>query len=151
MPLTCCSRQFENRMNYLTSATQRICVRKIIKYPSGIPCKIRSRSRGFTAKIIPVSVITAGFYFSPFTFPRKPAGMYPLPHPCKTLLHSSLCLYFIWGSWGTWKNCVPVLCVPLHSNHCSISKLLRVHWQTRLTAGNSVGDCFVCMCTALLQ
>jgi len=43
-----------NKAKRLTVAMHRICVR-------GIPRKIRSRSRGITAKIIPVTVITAGF------------------------------------------------------------------------------------------
>jgi len=41
-------------MKRLTVAMHRICVR-------GIPCKIRSRSRGIIAKIIPVTIITVGF------------------------------------------------------------------------------------------
>ena len=43
-----------NKVKRLTVAMHRICVR-------GIPRKIRSRSRGITAKIIPVTVIAAGF------------------------------------------------------------------------------------------
>jgi len=62
---------------------------EIVKYTRGIPRKIRSRPRGITAKIIPVTVVTAGFVLisvsTPAGFLRKPAGLYPLPHPCKSL------------------------------------------------------------------
>ena len=43
-----------NNVKRLTVAMHRICVR-------GIPRKIQPRSRRITAKIIPVTVITAGF------------------------------------------------------------------------------------------
>jgi len=49
-------------------------ISKIVKYTRGIPRKIQSRPRGITAKIIPVTVVTAGFVLisvsTPAGFPR---------------------------------------------------------------------------------
>jgi len=56
-----------NNVKRLTVAMHRICVR-------GIPRKIQPRSRRITAKIIPVTVITAGFSSYPFPFPRDSRG-----------------------------------------------------------------------------
>ena len=60
----------------------------------GILRKIRSCPHSITAKIIPVTVVTAGFFLitisTPAGFPRKPAGLYLLLHPCKSLVHCKL-------------------------------------------------------------
>jgi len=58
-------------------------IHQIAKYIRGISSKNRSRPHGITAKIIPVTVVTAGFFLISVS---TPAGLYPLLHPCKSLI-----------------------------------------------------------------
>ena len=55
---------------------------KIVKYTRSIPRKIRSRRRGITAKIIPATVVTTGFFLISVSIPAgETHGIVPVTAP----------------------------------------------------------------------